>query len=175
MSGETTGNLIVTVSGGGFSHACDARCDFKQVQIVQATYDAQRRVLLCQPPPGSHLLSTAVEVSLNAQQYTADGVQFTYYTKHSIDAASPGEYRVCPAPCTEPVGWEPAWGATNASMVDVQPASSHLYGGTTVTIKGTGFLDYWTLQCKFGEDTICLLYTSPSPRDGLLSRMPSSA
>ena len=23
--------------------------------------------------------------------------------------------------------------------------------------------------------TICLLYTSPSPRDGLLSRMPSSA
>ena len=25
------------------------------------------------------------------------------------------------------------------------------------------------------EDTDCLLYTSPSPRDGLLSRMPSSA
>ena len=24
-------------------------------------------------------------------------------------------------------------------------------------------------------DVICLLYTSPSPRDGLLSRMPSSA
>ena len=24
-------------------------------------------------------------------------------------------------------------------------------------------------------DIICLLYTSPSPRDGLLSRMPSSA
>ena len=26
-----------------------------------------------------------------------------------------------------------------------------------------------------GEDDFCLLYTSPSPRDGLLSRMPSSA
>ena len=26
-----------------------------------------------------------------------------------------------------------------------------------------------------GEVRICLLYTSPSPRDGLLSRMPSSA
>ena len=24
-------------------------------------------------------------------------------------------------------------------------------------------------------DNVCLLYTSPSPRDGLLSRMPSSA
>ena len=26
-----------------------------------------------------------------------------------------------------------------------------------------------------GKTTLCLLYTSPSPRDGLLSRMPSSA
>ena len=26
-----------------------------------------------------------------------------------------------------------------------------------------------------GQHTTCLLYTSPSPRDGLLSRMPSSA
>ena len=28
---------------------------------------------------------------------------------------------------------------------------------------------------SFGTEGICLLYTSPSPRDGLLSRMPSSA
>ena len=28
---------------------------------------------------------------------------------------------------------------------------------------------------KFAKETSCLLYTSPSPRDGLLSRMPSSA
>ena len=28
---------------------------------------------------------------------------------------------------------------------------------------------------KYGEYVPCLLYTSPSPRDGLLSRMPSSA
>ena len=31
------------------------------------------------------------------------------------------------------------------------------------------------LLYAFEQDTICLLYTSPSPRDGLLSRMPSSA
>ena len=31
-----------------------------------------------------------------------------------------------------------------------------------------------TSQSK-GYDYTCLLYTSPSPRDGLLSRMPSSA
>ena len=28
---------------------------------------------------------------------------------------------------------------------------------------------------KIGKSETCLLYTSPSPRDGLLSRMPSSA
>ena len=28
---------------------------------------------------------------------------------------------------------------------------------------------------RFGQQWLCLLYTSPSPRDGLLSRMPSSA
>ena len=31
------------------------------------------------------------------------------------------------------------------------------------------------LAVHFGSLFLCLLYTSPSPRDGLLSRMPSSA
>ena len=30
-------------------------------------------------------------------------------------------------------------------------------------------------QGEYVECKVCLLYTSPSPRDGLLSRMPSSA
>ena len=33
-------------------------------------------------------------------------------------------------------------------------------------------LTYLLFLC---HDELCLLYTSPSPRDGLLSRMPSSA
>src|SRR5664279_881859 len=32
----------------------------------------------------------------------------------------------------------------------------------------------WTIHLQT-HDNLCLLYTSPSPRDGLLSRMPSSA
>ena len=32
-----------------------------------------------------------------------------------------------------------------------------------------------TLKRSLGDGEVCLLYTSPSPRDGLLSRMPSSA
>ena len=33
----------------------------------------------------------------------------------------------------------------------------------------------WRLRHKNDQYKVCLLYTSPSPRDGLLSRMPSSA
>ena len=31
------------------------------------------------------------------------------------------------------------------------------------------------IEKNFGKGSICLLYTSPSPRDGATSRMPSSA
>ena len=33
----------------------------------------------------------------------------------------------------------------------------------------------WTINDVIGHLYICLLYTSPSPRDATLSRMPSSA
>ena len=38
-------------------------------------------------------------------------------------------------------------------------------------------LDNWNIQISQWREQhgFCLLYTSPSPRDGLLSRMPSSA
>ena len=41
----------------------------------------------------------------------------------------------------------------------------------------TGGGGRWCLKVRVIEYhvTVCLLYTSPSPRDGLLSRMPSSA
>ena len=38
-----------------------------------------------------------------------------------------------------------------------------------------GDLEHERLYFKNAEWYTCLLYTSPSPRDGLLSRMPSSA
>src|SRR5665647_3877154 len=47
------------------------------------------------------------------------------------------------------------------------PESPRAYDGVDIAI-------VWTLLPVFGDCT-CLLYTSPSPRDGLLSRMPSSA
>ena len=43
-----------------------------------------------------------------------------------------------------------------------------------VSAAETGHLVFGTLHTSSAAQT-CLLYTSPSPRDGLLSRMPSSA
>ena len=40
---------------------------------------------------------------------------------------------------------------------------------------GIGTLSEKTVHAIFKDYYDCLLYTSPSPRDGLLSRMPSSA
>ena len=48
----------------------------------------------------------------------------------------------------------------------VRDASFSVYPGQWVAIVG---------ESGSGKSTSCLLYTSPSPRDGLLSRMPSSA
>ena len=47
-----------------------------------------------------------------------------------------------------------------------------------ITDKGFGFIDTGTNQDMFFHSSNvegCLLYTSPSPRDATLSRMPSSA
>ena len=47
----------------------------------------------------------------------------------------------------------------------------------TRSIEGTAGFGIAVYEAQDGPDYIltCLLYTSPSPRDGLLSRMPSSA
>ena len=51
-----------------------------------------------------------------------------------------------------------------------------LYMGTTLFAVSLGLIFGTIFQPGIGvEFTGCLLYTSPSPRDGLLSRMPSSA
>ena len=52
-----------------------------------------------------------------------------------------------------------------------------VYFKAPVMEKKKGFTDnprYITIETGV-KDKHCLLYTSPSPRDGLLSRMPSSA
>ena len=47
--------------------------------------------------------------------------------------------------------------------------------GTVLSISSIGNLKLGTPSRPLRLNSVCLLYTSPSPRDGLLSRMPSSA
>ena len=60
----------------------------------------------------------------------------------------------------------------------------NVYGGGTLDGNGQAWYDLYAkdiyilrpiLFGLIGAEGACLLYTSPSPRDGLLSRMPSSA
>ena len=48
-------------------------------------------------------------------------------------------------------------------------------GKETREIDGRDYVLEYPLHADFALIKACLLYTSPSPRDGLLSRMPSSA
>ena len=63
-------------------------------------------------------------------------------------------------------------------LVDIAPPPPPGVGEVTVNIRAVALnhIDVWGWRgMAFAKRKICLLYTSPSPRDGLLSRMPSSA
>ena len=69
------------------------------------------------------------------------------------------------------VGGNPHLGVEATNFVD-EYFTINPNGKVIRTIKqGTVKIDDW----RDPSNMICLLYTSPSPRDGLLSRMPSSA
>ena len=69
--------------------------------------------------------------------------------------------------------------ASGVAIVDFADLS---FTGVTLTARGamiyntsSAVTNATVCVLDFGSDKTCLLYTSPSPRDGLLSRMPSSA
>ena len=57
-------------------------------------------------------------------------------------------------------------------LVGEDPASCVYVKNKTRACERAGVI---STEYRLPADTTCLLYTSPSPRDGLLSRMPSSA
>ena len=62
---------------------------------------------------------------------------------------------------------------TTSDVLKYQPDAFD-FGISTTATETTNFLAQTTNDI-LRQLRICLLYTSPSPRDGLLSRMPSSA
>ena len=66
--------------------------------------------------------------------------------------------------------------AHRQSMEQAKPGNKwNLMHEKSVEVIVEGLLDLGLLKGKKEQVIDCLLYTSPSPRDGLLSRMPSSA
>jgi len=63
-----------------------------------------------------------------------------------------------------------------AALLCAQRAAKMMEKGSIiVNISSLGSSFVWPTYAAVGISKACLLYTSPSPRDGLLSRMPSSA
>ena len=62
---------------------------------------------------------------------------------------------------------------------DINKLEGAIHNGYVENVCDGGFFYGHQFQDEsvkhYREDDLCLLYTSPSPRDGLLSRMPSSA
>ena len=63
---------------------------------------------------------------------------------------------------------------TTNSLLQISASTGLAITGITGPT-GTTVLTYNPTTGVVSYNTVCLLYTSPSPRDGLLSRMPSSA
>ena len=89
--------------------------------------------------------------------------------------------------------WQPAYLQWWNDLGPVESTDYEVYLRTAISVEAKGWAHYdyvrmpeyrWGIflappeedrRINFGQHKGCLLYTSPSPRDGLLSRMPSSA
>lgn len=70
------GGTEITVTGTNFVASPDARCRFASLVVVGTTESDQTMRCVSPPHPGATV--TTVEVSNNAQDFTASGVAFTY-------------------------------------------------------------------------------------------------
>ena len=59
-----------------------------------------------------------------------------------------------------------------SNIIDIAIAYKH---NIKINVKKLIFFDLSVIEKYFNKYNNCLLYTSPSPRDSTLSRMPSSA
>ena len=113
------------------------------------------------------IFAAAKELCIDAIRNNLENGQFSQITPRSngsitVDSSAPECANVVSALTTN-------WG-----ILDNVLSSGNAYGGT-VTNPDPLVTEQDQSKYSFPLVNTCLLYTSPSPRDGLLSRMPSSA
>lgn len=120
--GPLSGNTTVTFHGHYFYDTHTITCSFGDRRGIVGTFDNITNTVTCISPNQTHTGSVPVEIALNGQQYTENGVQFTYY--------------------------EPAWAVT---VADISPKSGPTTGVTTVVVSGNEYLETNETKCMFGD------------------------
>ena len=149
---------LVLVASVGF--AIDTLGARKAKQELQSHLDAVSIAIATSGIVDAAEQQTFAQKLLEANDYNIDPANLTIQTTPAGEVSVTGrtEYELV------------LGGIVNKSKLDVNAHSSAIAAGTSVTDP----VDVVLVLDTTGS-MACLLYTSPSPRDGLLSRMPSSA
>ena len=131
--------------------------------INQAVCASFKKELLA----GDHDIDNdTINLALYTSSATLNGNTTAYATTNEVGAS--GTYAAGGITLTSPtIGLTATSATASTAFVDFANASF-----TSATISAQAALIY---NRSSANTNACLLYTSPSPRDGLLSRMPSSA
>ena len=110
---------------------------------------------------------------ITANYLQKDSNEYLYRNKNITQAdyrqLSAREISIMEANLNEAENWKDIWVKDGFNPYLVK--NCRFFGLIRIGILESCYLEFKNLRMPVG----CLLYTSPSPRDGLLSRMPSSA
>lgn len=121
--GFLVGGTRVIVYGNGFADFGGLRCVFGDVS-VPATLDGSFSLHCVSPAvavASTVTLSVSVNGDLDSRSLESGNATFAYFDQATVMVSS------------------------------LSPALGTIFGGTAVTVRGVGFAEYGTVQCKFGQ------------------------
>jgi len=86
-SGPLSGSTSVRVFGADFASGLAYRCRFGSTIVPASSISGEE--LACDSPAQASVGSASLEVSLDAHNFTSDGVSFVYYEQAAVDEVAP--------------------------------------------------------------------------------------
>src|SRR5680860_1898553 len=140
------------------------------------------RVSRSVPPSESPGTPSASLLSLKRQTSTfvASGANTAKFVDSSVHVAPrgwccPGHTSARSRSSVHSPGFTATLLPMRSAHTNLHPLRSASFGGEIRLVRPEHVSSRLGIDLTDGNRGVCLLYTSPSPRDGLLSRMPSSA